>query len=138
MPAVYALPGVPLKQPGLTAYQVFVGKEALFDGGRKPHLPADIPDGTSNTLLVVEGADPVPWTKPADIPLDDKDPRSRVGAWYGDLVDVLLCDGSARTLDRKKVSEETFRHAITPADGFPLGKDWEVSPDGPVGRERPR
>jgi hypothetical protein len=35
-----------------------------------------------------------------------------------------LCDGSARTLDRKKVSQETFRNAIMPADGNPLGKDW--------------
>ncbi len=124
MPAVYALPGVTMKQPGLTPYQVFVGKDALFDGGRKPRLPADIPDGTSNTMLVVEGADAVPWTKPADIPLDDKDPRSRVGGWHGDLFDVLLCDGSVRPLDRKKVSEETFRNAIMPADGNVLGKDW--------------
>jgi RNA polymerase sigma factor (sigma-70 family) len=124
MPAIYALPGVTMKEPGLTAYQVFVGKEALFDGGRKPRLPADITDGTSNTLLVVEGAAPVPWTKPADIAFDDKDPRSRVGGWYGDLVDVLLCDGSARTIDRKKVSKETFRNAIMPADGNILGTDW--------------
>jgi RNA polymerase sigma factor (sigma-70 family) len=124
MPAVYALPGVSMKQPGLTPYQVFVGKDSLFEGARKPSFPADIPDGTSNTLLVVEGTDGVPWTKPADIPFDDRDPRSRVGGWYGDVFDVLTCDGAVRTLDRKKVSEETFRNAIMPADGHVLGKDW--------------
>lgn len=29
---------------------------------------SDIIDGTSNTLLVVEGGSPVPWTKPEDLP----------------------------------------------------------------------
>jgi RNA polymerase sigma factor (sigma-70 family) len=124
MPSVYALPGINMKHPGLTAYQVFVGKDALFNGGRLARFPADVPDGTSNTVLVVEGAAPVPWTKPADIPLDDGDPRSRVGGWYGDLSNVLLCDGSVRAIDRKKVSKETFRNAILPADGNPLGPDW--------------
>jgi hypothetical protein len=35
-----------------------------------------------------------------------------------------MCDGSARAINRKKVSQETFRNAIMPADGQPLGPDW--------------
>jgi RNA polymerase sigma factor (sigma-70 family) len=124
MPRIYELPGVHGIAAGHTAYQVFVGKDALFEGGRKPRI-ADITDGTSNTILVVEGARPVPWTRPDDIPLGDRDPRTQVGGWYDDLLDVALCDGSARSVDRKKISEETFRHAIMPRDGNVLGKDWE-------------
>jgi hypothetical protein len=33
-------------------------------------------------------------------------------------------DGSVRTLDLKKVSAETLKRAIDPADGQPLGNDW--------------
>jgi hypothetical protein len=123
MPKIYALPGVRIKGSGLTAYQLFVGKDALFDGGKKPRI-ADIPDGTSNTVLIAEAAEPVPWTRPVDIPFDNKDPRSRVGGWYGDAVNIALCDGSVRMIHRKKITRETFRNAIMPADGNVLGPDW--------------
>jgi RNA polymerase sigma factor (sigma-70 family) len=125
MPDIYALPGMRFKgDAGLTIYQVFVGKNAIFDGGRKVPFPASITDGTSNTLLVVEAAKPVPWTKPADIPLGEEDPRTQVGGWHGDFVNVGLCDGSVRRINRKKMSQETFRNAIMPNDGNPLGSDW--------------
>jgi hypothetical protein len=123
MPKIYALPGARIKEPGRTVYQLFVGKDALFEGGKKPRI-TDVLDGTSNTLLIVEAAEPVPWTKPADIPLGARDPRSQVGGWFGDIVNVALCDGSVRTIHRKKMSEKTFRHAIMPADGNALGPDW--------------
>jgi hypothetical protein len=124
MPKLYALPGVKIKGQGFTAYQVFVGKDALFDGDRKPRIPASIPDGTSNTILVVEAAETVPWTKPADVPFGDKDPRSQIGGWYGHVVNVALCDGSVRSINLKKISKETLRNAIMPADGNVLGPDW--------------
>jgi RNA polymerase sigma factor (sigma-70 family) len=124
MPKIFELPGVAMKQRGTTAYEVFVGKDALFEGHRQRRFPAEITDGTSNTILAVEAADPVPWTKPAEIPYGDKDPRTQIGGWYGDEVNILMCDGSVRKIDRKKVSEETLRNAIMPNDGNVLGKDW--------------
>jgi RNA polymerase sigma factor (sigma-70 family) len=123
MPKIYALPGVKSKEPNLTPYQVFVGKDALWDGGKKPKI-TDITDGTSNTIMAVEAAEMVPWTKPADIPFGDTDPRTQVGGWYGDDVNIGMCDGSVRRINRKKVSKETFRIAIMPADGNVLGSDW--------------
>ena len=35
-------------------------------------FPASIPDGTSNTIAVIEAADPVIWTKPEDVTLPAK------------------------------------------------------------------
>jgi hypothetical protein len=125
MPAIYAQPGVRMKSPGLTAYQVFVGKDALFDGSRRLRWPADIPDGTANTILVVEGVSAVPWTKPADLALGEQDPRRQVGGWYKpNYASFSRCDGSSVTYDLGKVSEKTFRNAIMPADGSPPGEDW--------------
>src|SRR5207253_8597338 len=65
MPKLYAVPAAPLK-PGETHYRVFVGGGALFDLA-KPVRLVDTTDGTSNTLMVVETADTVVWTKPAVI-----------------------------------------------------------------------
>ena len=35
----------------------------------------------------------------------------------------VLADGSVRMLDLKKISTETLKRAIDPADGLPLGPD---------------
>jgi RNA polymerase sigma factor (sigma-70 family) len=123
MPAIYALPGVKMKEGGTTVYQVFVGKKALFDEGKKLTI-ANITDGTSNTVMIAEAATAVPWTKPEDIPFGDKDPRTQIGGWHGAFAQVALCDGSVRRIDLKKISEETLRNAIMPDDGNVLGKDW--------------
>jgi hypothetical protein len=69
MPNTYAPPGskawkVP---PYHTVCHVFIGKGAAFDGREGLRIPEDFPHGTSNTFLVVEAGDPVPWTKPDDI-----------------------------------------------------------------------
>ena len=39
-------------------------------------------------------------------------------------VPVALADGSVRTLDAKKLSEQTWHNALDPADGNVLGSDW--------------
>ena len=43
----------------------FVGKDALFNEKGSDYKIGTIPDGTSNTALVVEGGDPVIWSRPA-------------------------------------------------------------------------
>jgi hypothetical protein len=53
--------------PGFTCFKVFTGFNTAFesDGLR---IPDDFRFfGGSNTFLVVEATDPVPWTKPEDI-----------------------------------------------------------------------
>jgi hypothetical protein len=65
------LPSVPpddAGERGLTHYQVFVGPGTAFE--RDGLTFQDFPDGPSNTLLVVETREAVPWSKPADLEYD--------------------------------------------------------------------
>jgi hypothetical protein len=83
-------------------------------------------DGLSNTVMVVETADPVPWARPGDLVIDPKKPRSKLSAAGMDgVTNVLLGDGSVRRVDTKKVSEKSLRNAFTRNDGQPPGEDWE-------------
>jgi hypothetical protein len=68
MPKVYA-PAWKTENPKghSTYYQVFVGKGAAFEGREGLRIPGDFPDGISQTILIVEAANAVPWTKPADL-----------------------------------------------------------------------
>ena len=53
MPSTYLCPSRAAVEPFTTTYQVFTGKGALFENGKGTKL-ADVTDGTSNTLMVVE------------------------------------------------------------------------------------
>jgi hypothetical protein len=121
MPTVFAF-GDGAKK-GLTHYQVLAGKGTAFDGKKGMRIPADFPDGTSNTILIVEAKDAVPWTKPADLPYDDKKPLPKFGGLFKDGFHVALADGSVRFVS-SKISERTLRFAITRDDGEVLGSDW--------------
>ena len=84
---------------------------------------ADITDGTSNTIMVVESSESVPWTKPDVFALDPQKPKAKLGINKGKL-NVLMGDGSVRFIDLTKISDETLRNAITINDGMVLGPDW--------------
>ena len=55
-----------------TYCQVLVGPGTAFEGPRGLSLTADFPDGGGNTILAVEAANAVPWTKPEDVVYDPK------------------------------------------------------------------
>ncbi len=124
MPAVYKLSaGLPGPTDD-TPYQVFVGNGAAFDKTRSHHIPADFPDGLANTILIVEAANAVPWTKPEDIPFDPNKPllpllntSSRRG------FAVAMADGSVR-LVAPQISETTLKAAITRNGHDAFGSDW--------------
>jgi hypothetical protein len=118
MPKLYA-PVRGKAKPGETYYQVFVGKEALFGPGKRPRLPASIPDGTSRTGLVFEAGVPVTWTKPDDLLFDADNPLPKLGGLFDGDFHVVLCDGSVLLL-KKDADETELKRFITPADGFIL------------------
>jgi hypothetical protein len=122
MPKTYAMPG---SLPGTTDtyYLGFHGKGAFFDGKKGLRLPADFPDGTSNTIMIVEAPKGVPWSKPEDLPYDPKKPLPKLGGHFPGGFNVSLVDGSSRFL-RATISETTLRNAITRDDGGVLGDDF--------------
>jgi RNA polymerase sigma factor (sigma-70 family) len=83
---------------GRTHFEVFTGPDSLFDGTKKMKL-ADITDGTSMTILVIEGKDAVTWTRPDDLVLPKvKEKMPEVGGQFKNGILVLLCDGSVHML----------------------------------------
>src|SRR5205814_5360868 len=84
-----------------------------------------IPDGSSNTIMIVEGGDPVIWTKPDDIEYDPKKPLPNLGLPGTDVISVVMGDGSVHSINLKTISEKTIRNAMTADDGEPLGADWD-------------
>src|SRR5262245_14775262 len=116
----------PTTPPGMTHYKGFVGRGAAFERGKPLKFPGDFPDGTSNTILVVESGEAIPWAKPDDIPYDSKKPLPKVALpGVANLVNVLMADGSVRAVNWPKVSEKTLRCVIERDDGQAIGDDFD-------------
>ena len=88
----------------------------MFGPKLKPTIPASIPDGTSNTAMVVEAGAPVIWTKPADIPFDEKKALPKLGGLFDGEFHVGMCDGSVMMI-KKDFDEKEMKYLIMPADG---------------------
>ena len=113
------------KEPSVnTPYRVFYGGGAMFEEDGKPVSIANIPDGTSNTIMMVHATETVPWAEPRELRYDPNGPLPKLGhSSQSSGFNVLLADGSVRFIT-DKVSERTLRNAITKADGAELGADW--------------
>jgi beta-lactamase regulating signal transducer with metallopeptidase domain len=87
---------------------------------RREGVPfAEIVDGTSYTLAVVEAKRDIPWTRPDDILFDpEKDPPS-LGGYTKEGFNAALCDGSVRFIS-SKIDPKILKFLITPQDGTPL------------------
>jgi RNA polymerase sigma factor (sigma-70 family) len=113
MPEIYAIPRK-AKQTHATAYQVFTGAGTIFPSPKASRI-ADITDGTSNTILIVEAAEAVPWTKPADLPYDPKKPLPRLGISRKGF-QTAFADGSVRFF-KHTIKEVALRALITSNGG---------------------
>ena len=99
---------------GETVYQGFAGPQAFFDG--KATRLADIRDGASNTIAVVESTAAVPWTKPTHIPFDpQKDPLGGESFHSGGF-NALFCDGSVKFV-KVPMSPQLLKALITKDGG---------------------
>jgi hypothetical protein len=127
MPKTYESWGDADIEPYTTFFQVFVGEGTVFEG-RKGITFGDITDGVSNTLLVIEAGEAVPWTKPADIPFNPNQSLLHLGGMfqdrfrfstlsYGGSKDIfsLFADGSVHRI-KKTISEENLRRLIVRND----------------------
>jgi hypothetical protein len=123
MPKIYKLPGDDKTKPDHTHYQVFVGNGAAFEKTHG-HSLAEFPDGTSNTILIVEAEQAVPWTKPDDITFDPNRPIAPLlSKYFSGGAQAALGDGSVKMLS-KSLSENELKSAITRNGGEILGPDW--------------
>ncbi|MFO0805264.1 MAG: DUF1559 domain-containing protein [Gemmataceae bacterium] len=122
---VFQVPGRPAAKPNETYFRGFIGPKDvkpehrpwLLEGQSKgPQFPAIFTDGTSNTLLVAEAAESVPWAKPDDLFYDGVKPLPKLGGPNGTWV-AGIADGSVRTFRRNQIDEKNLRHFISVMDG---------------------
>jgi hypothetical protein len=113
MPRTYA-PVVPRNAPPyVTYYQGLVGPGSVFDGEEGTKILDVVHmDMARPTLMVVEAADPVIWTKPDDVPYDNAARLPKLGGQFDDGFYAAFCDGSVRFIG-EQVTPERIHAAVS-------------------------
>jgi beta-lactamase regulating signal transducer with metallopeptidase domain len=101
-----------------SSYFLLTGEGGIFND--KPSKSgttfAQIRDGTSNTLLIVEAKRNIPWTKPEDIPMDVDKELPKLGGYANRGFAAALADGSVRFLGGK-LNSDVFKALFTASGG---------------------
>ncbi|MBX6315577.1 MAG: DUF1559 domain-containing protein [Isosphaeraceae bacterium] len=112
MPTTYLCPSEPPGDRTMTTYQVLVGSQTMFPREGPGVSPQDVPDGTANTLMVIEGPAAVPWTKPQDLIYGEGMVPAFGGKHPPGGFNALFADGSVRFLKRS-MRNATLKAMIT-------------------------
>jgi hypothetical protein len=113
-----------------TRVRVFYDNGAMFDSRGQTRL-VDVTDGTSYTIMQVEGGDKVTWTRFQEYRYAPDAPLPALGKPNQPTFLVVTGDGSVRTV-RKTIAEKTLRAMITRNGGEVKGyDDGDVTPFGP-------
>jgi prepilin-type processing-associated H-X9-DG protein len=109
-----------------TNYMVITGPGTVFDGAKAASM-ADIKDGSSNTIMVVEVTGTgVGWAEPVDLDATNMQfPNTTPGSTGPDSYhpggfNAALCDGSTHFFS-DSISRETFDALITKAGAEQVG-----------------
>lgn len=113
MPAVFACPSAKL-QPGMTSCRAFVGEGGILEKDKPTPISA-IRDGTSNTILFAESAEPVEWTRPEGLSVNAPGSLGLGSKHPGGFV-AALADGSVRFVS-SRATPETLKALATKAGG---------------------
>jgi type II secretory pathway component GspD/PulD (secretin) len=142
MPSVF-LPQGKKYPANYTTWRAFTGDETIFRGAEGTPYN-EIPDGISNTILVVESNKAVCWTQPFEIPFSTLSPTTHEGLDVLNGFRVLMADGSLRQIPRsypvdklkelitRKGSEHADASALAPFENDPFKNDpFENDPTAP-------
>jgi hypothetical protein len=126
IPAIYRGPSPKLNNEGKTVILAPVGKDVAFTGdasGRR--MPHDFPDGTSNTILLLQAdaAHAVEWTRPEDLRIDPEKPDAGLARQLGTFL-LAMADAEVVLSVKTDVSKKTLWAAFTVNGGEVLGADW--------------
>jgi hypothetical protein len=102
MPKVFTDSSGQVKKAGMTRYLAPILAKGIFDGKPEGNPIRTITDGTSNTIMLLEAAPEkaVVWTKPDDLPVDEKDPAKGLMAKDAKGFTAGFADGSVRFIAR--------------------------------------
>jgi hypothetical protein len=123
---VYTLPGNLDGVSNRTPYRVFIGKGAGFEELKgqpsKGIRLADITDGTSNTIAVVEATETVPWAKPEELDFVAGKALPPLGSPWRDGFSATFFDGSVRYI-LKTIKPQSLQAMITRNGEETIGVD---------------
>jgi len=120
IPAVYQSLAANAKKTGKTTYVAPVGKDLMFTGKTEGVHFAEVTDGTSNTIFIVQSDEEhaVPWTSPQDLTVNLKKPAAGLVDYAGKGSLVLFTDGSVASL-RKGIDATLLAALLTRDEGTP-------------------
>ena len=138
MPPVYDSPGRGAHRPGTTTYVLPVGPGTVFAGGNQQSRLADIPDGSSNTILALDAAEEhaVLWTKPDDLAYAPSSISAALFGRFGETGLACFCDGSVRRLPRN-LQQGTLNALFTRAGGEAHSRHRTIRVGRPAAAARP-
>ena len=98
----------------------------------------DITDGSSQTIMLIENPDGVPWTQNKDLEIDDAVKLVK-NLKDGQKIVVVMYDCSCRWIDNS-ADEKTLKAMMTPKGGeyIPYERQPGVDRNNRVGEDRPR
>jgi prepilin-type processing-associated H-X9-DG protein len=128
MPAIYACPALSARDASQTGYEVVVGPKpelgsigTMFEWDRGVEI-REVLDGLSNTVMVVETARSIIWTRPDDPTFHRDGPLPELGDSHPGGFHALFADGSARFL-KNSIVAQILRSLMTRDGGEVLSSD---------------
>lgn len=105
-------------RPGYTRFVAPLTAASIMGKAGRPVRLQDIPDGTSNTILLVQAAASaaVPWTKPEDLVIDLSNPSAGLVTEGQPTLLTAFADASVRAI-ASNVDPQTLKVYLSQADG---------------------
>jgi hypothetical protein len=104
--------------PNSCSYLAVSGKGMIFGNGLPRTTFANIRDGSSNTIMLVEVDDSAaqPWAKPGDLQVDENNPTQHLGGIWPNVFLAAMADGSVHSI-ANDIDTQTLWSMFTMAGG---------------------